>query len=1182
VADIDDLCGRVLGEFVLRELIVEGGFGTVYRADQEKLRRAAVVKILRRRAPRRDVSVQRFAREALLSSQLDHPYAAHVYAFGVELDGLVWIAMELVQGVTLTDWLKDRGPMPLDQFVPFFQRLAEVVHAAHERGIVHRDLKPSNVMIIERAGQLLPKLLDFGVAMLLDGVTVPHLEIAEELVITDDTPRELAAVSGADAIATVRLRPPSTPNRPAGHRLTGASVAIGSPPYMAPEQWVSRAAVAPAMDLYALGVLTYEVLTGRTPFTARTGPEYAELHRNAPVPALGADLAALDPALRRALAKSPDERFHSALDFAAALRNELEARLIAQVRPAARHWQDRGRPSGLLWREDALSDLVQWIERTGAGALNQLELDFAEASRAHAEDAEAARRRRSVWIRRGVISAAIATVAIIAAILQSRANTQADEAEQRARMTQEFADLSARQAEVEQGRAALLHGELLEAQQHLSEAYRSGDHSAATEFMLARTLQATMAERAQLKAGTGRMWSAIYAPDGERIVTTDDGQGAIWDVQTSTRIATLPHRGSVYQALYSTDGSRIYTSGADGTVRIWSAGDGSPIATLTTELDERSPARYLALALSPDGTLVAAIASAGDRVQVWNANTPAAVATLRISGTGFPSIAFVDDGRSLVVGGGEDVTVFATQSWKPIVTVRGPGIHTVTGHPRRPWIATGTVGGDVSIRDARNGARIRHVREVGDAVDRLTFSPDGRLLAVASRDAAIQVMTLDTGTLRSTGIRVQGSTIAFEFDLASRVLLAAGGAGSVVVADVSIGTPLATLEGAKGAIYAAHFDRSSHRIVAASWDGTARVWDATSPYRVWAAPAQSADCGLFGGADPDERFVAIGCRDLPTQVWDTAEHRLMAKLPHVTHVDGDYSSAYPVVSADGTRAAVARANTVEIYELPGGRLVRTVPHSAAVNAVAFARSGRALVSGSVDGGLFVTSDQHEPRALGGEREGIDVVGLLPNGKIVAADAGLRLRIFNAAGEVVLATFTLAARARAFRISADGRRLVTLPRMTAPPSSPELWDLQRQQRVGELSGHVGGVYAARFSGDMLVTAGADGVVRMWDSETARVTHTYAAHTRTLTDVDISPDGQFVAAGGGDGSIRFWDREGGRLLWQQSAARSAIAAIHFQGQDLVVRGFGGDVSRWTLPPAQQVIDEYERRQRAASRP
>jgi serine/threonine protein kinase len=92
-------------------------------------------------------------REAQLASRLDHPYAAHVYAFGAEdEDGLPWIAMELVHGVTLRDWLETRGPMLLDQFVPFFECVAQVVQAAHEGGIVHRDLTPSNMMVIERGG----------------------------------------------------------------------------------------------------------------------------------------------------------------------------------------------------------------------------------------------------------------------------------------------------------------------------------------------------------------------------------------------------------------------------------------------------------------------------------------------------------------------------------------------------------------------------------------------------------------------------------------------------------------------------------------------------------------------------------------------------------------------------------------------------------------------------------------------------------------------------------------------------------------------------------------------------------------------------------------------------------------------------------------------------------------------
>jgi serine/threonine protein kinase len=159
-----DLSGRMLGEFVLREQIGEGGYGVVYRGEQPLLEREVVVKVLREE--RGDsASRERFLREARFAAQLRHPYAAQVYAFGAEDGGsLLWIAMERVQGVSLWDWLKNHGPMPLEQFVPFFDRVCEVVHAAHQRGIVHRDLKPSNIMVIECGDRLVPKLLDFGIA----------------------------------------------------------------------------------------------------------------------------------------------------------------------------------------------------------------------------------------------------------------------------------------------------------------------------------------------------------------------------------------------------------------------------------------------------------------------------------------------------------------------------------------------------------------------------------------------------------------------------------------------------------------------------------------------------------------------------------------------------------------------------------------------------------------------------------------------------------------------------------------------------------------------------------------------------------------------------------------------------------------------------------------------------------
>src|ERR1041384_3161461 len=106
-----DLAGRQLGEFILREQIGEGGYAVVYRGEQPGLKRHVVVKVLHARGQRSDAALERFQREARLASRLDHPYAAHIYAFGTEHDGLLWIAMELVDGITLRGWLEKHGPV---------------------------------------------------------------------------------------------------------------------------------------------------------------------------------------------------------------------------------------------------------------------------------------------------------------------------------------------------------------------------------------------------------------------------------------------------------------------------------------------------------------------------------------------------------------------------------------------------------------------------------------------------------------------------------------------------------------------------------------------------------------------------------------------------------------------------------------------------------------------------------------------------------------------------------------------------------------------------------------------------------------------------------------------------------------------------------------------------------------
>jgi len=288
------LVGKTLGGFTLREQVGAGGFGDVYLADQTGLGREAVVKVLRP-SEIDDTRVQRFLREAQLASQLDHPYAAHIYAFGAETDGIFWIAMERVRGSSLGDVLEVQGAMSIERFVPFFERICEVVHTAHEQGIVHRDLKPDNVMVISRAGRMLPKLLDFGVAR-----AVANDRSSGSHQVTMPTAAELAAPASA---------------------ITKDSGVIGSPPYMAPELWVAAKDAGPAADQYALAALAYEALTKRRAFSGKTVMEIARAHaRSTPAPLGDGFPIELDAVIRRALAKKPADRFGNVLELAQALR----------------------------------------------------------------------------------------------------------------------------------------------------------------------------------------------------------------------------------------------------------------------------------------------------------------------------------------------------------------------------------------------------------------------------------------------------------------------------------------------------------------------------------------------------------------------------------------------------------------------------------------------------------------------------------------------------------------------------------------------------------------------------------------------------------------------------------------------------------------------------------------------
>jgi WD40 repeat protein/serine/threonine protein kinase len=1156
-----DLSGVTLGPYILRELIGEGGYGAVYRAEQPALERDVVVKVLHER--RSDsASRERFLREAKLAAQLDHPYAAHVYDFGAEDEGrLLWIAMERVRGVPLDVWLDEHGPMSPEQFGPFFEGICEVVYVAHKQGIIHRDLKPANIMVVACGGRPLPKLLDFGIA---------KWHRCSEVAPDPGSDEDLDPDS--DAVKTDRLsvRPRRARRTVACHdsesrrQLTPPGECLGSPPYMALEQWVGADAVGPEADIYALAIIAYETLTGRRLFVANRTADYFDQHKRASPPRLGDGFPpALDLVLQCALDKDPRARPGSALELASDLRRALRQIKREQLRAAAQQWFDRGAPPGLLWGADVLEETLRSVPLE---TLSPLERSFIAESRR--------RIRRTRWVQRALVVLAMVVAVcgfLYYAALRARqatlqtelAQKQTELAQEQARLARDVAEATATQAELEQGQSALLHDEP-DAPLHLSRAYQRGDRSPSTAFMFARALQPRLAEQARLTSTSGRMWSAAFSPDGRQIVTTDDRAAQVWDAQTYRRMFTLFHGDTVYQAVYSADSARLVTAGGDGTVKIWDAASGALVRELRRD---GARLRYFMAALSPDGRLVAAIDTRGDVAHVWDAGTGAPVAEIRNDGLEFPGLAFSPDGCWLATSGGGDVHVLDARTWRPALTIRGPRVHGLglAFDPTGARLVTGAMTGNVVIWSIPSGTRIRHLGDIGEPVDAVAFSPDGQLVVAASRDGAVRVWRARSGELQSQLNPRHSKIFAVEFDRTSRRVLAAGAAGAVVVADADQGIPDAVLEGPPN-VLVAHFDPNSRRVIGASLDGTARIWDATSPYHRWGSPPVSDHCGIVTTPEPGRRFIAVGCRDLATRVWDTARNQLVAELPSVSHVEGDFTSAFPAVSGAGDRAAIARGNAVEVYELPGGRLLRTVTHNAAINAVAFATTGGELATGTVDGSLLVTRDDGARLVLPASPGGIDAVEFLPDGRLVSSDAQRRLRVYDPGG-AVLADLEIPTRVMSLRI--DGARLVAVPIYSGGPASPLLVDLERYQLIARLEGHVGRVFSARWiAGGQILTAAGDGTAQLWDGTTGELRQTYRGGSQPLYDATLASDG-LVMAGGADGRLRFWDQASGRQLWMLQAHPSPIIGVHVEGGDIVTRGIAGELSRWGLPSPGQVI-------------
>jgi WD40 repeat protein len=1059
------------GYEILSEL-GHGGMGVVYEARQINADRLVALKMIRHGEHAGSNELSRFRTEAEAIARLQHPHVVQVFEVG-EHQGLPYFSLEFCPGGSLDKKLAGT-PLPPREAAVLVEKLAQGVQAAHAARVLHRDLKPANVLL---AADGTPKVTDFGLAKKLDaqGVTLP-------------------------------------------------GVVMGTPSYMAPEQ-ASGASheLGPAVDVYALGAILYECLTGRPPFRAATVLDtLRQVVSEEPVPPwqLNAQVPRdLETVCLKCLQKEANKRYASAAELADDLRRfqagePIIARAVGRLERAAKWVRRNPVPTvaAVAILAIALAAFIMIaISRNKA-------LDLAD------EKGKLADEKGKLANEKGKLAEDKTRLAEANGRLAKEKAEEADKAQRElhaARCARQVSQLqrvaAVREHDPSQGLA------LLEDTQACPFDLR--DFGWAWYARLCRRDRLTLKCRGPVALSSDGRVLAVTEPDDAGCMVK------LWDVCTGRERTVFRGNGDGRDITclgFSADG-RILAFGSSGggqrpkepfdprnedsgEVVLWDVVAGRKIHSLKG----LKCSLLAALAFSPNSRILALamrdvqadpLEEGPCELYLWDVATGEKAAALGKSARNVTTLMFSPDGKRLVVLERALMDIYGSM---------------------RIWILPIV---------SPNGEHISDTRFEGGGVPvaAFAFSPDGKTLALADQEA---VRLRDVATGREL-LFCKERAFALAFGPDGKTLVT-GCPGAVRVWDVSTGTERCVLRGHKGIVCSLMIAADSRTLVSVDQVGMLKLWD-LNPSRESQVIRWTATLAASVTFSPDGKLLASGGTDKSVHMWDA-------------------ETGAPALSLRG--------------------------HTGTVTSVAFRPDGKAIASASDDGTvkLWWVETAKEVATLVGHDGSVNGIAFSPVGTTLASGgADHTVRVWDAhtgAALFVLEGHTGAVSALAF--SPDGKALVS-----GGEDGLKLWDLAARKEQPAFQSDAGAVSAVAFSpdGQILASGGGErdnqgkwfGEVKLWDTATYHERATFREHTGFLRSLAFAAGGRTVATAGGDATVQLWDVVTGQPLavLRGHAGRVSGVAFRADGTTLAVAGasqdgegqWGSEVRLWQMAPGRE---------------